>query len=91
MSRRPRPVTPEAWAAVEEAKALAVTLHEVRRTQFGIAARRRSAVVRARQGGVTYRRLASELGISVGAIQQLVSREQRAEAERQAAPSEPPV
>lgn len=88
--RRSRPVTPEGWAAMEEAKAVAVELHAVRRTQFGLAARRRGAVVRARQAGVPYRRLASELGVSVGAIQQLVSREQRAQAEREAG-QEPPV
>lgn len=81
-------MTPEGWAAMEEAKTVAVELHRVRKTQFGLAARRREAVVRARRSGVTYRRLASELGISVGAIQQLVSREQRAQAERDAAASE---
>jgi DNA-directed RNA polymerase specialized sigma24 family protein len=78
---------------MEEAKTLAVELHAVRRRQFRLAARRREAVVRARQCGVTYRRLAAELGVSVGAIQQLVSREQRAQAEREAEQgvSEPPV
>ena len=88
--RRKQPVTPEGWAAMDEAKDVAVELHKARARQFALAARRRGAVVRARQAGVTYRRLASELGVSVGAIQQLVSREQRAQAEREAEP-EPPL
>lgn len=88
--RRPHQVTPEGREAIEEARLAADLLHEARRTQFGLAARRRGAVVRARQAGVPYRRLASELGVSVGAIQRLVSREQRAQAERDAQQG-PPV
>ena len=41
--RRNQPVTPEGWAAMEEAKSLAAELHQVRQRQFGLAALRGGA------------------------------------------------
>lgn len=77
MSRTPRLITPEGREAIEDAKAAGDLVRDARRTVFRLAERRRAAVVRARRAGVPYRRLADELGVSVGSIQQLVSRATR--------------
>lgn len=87
--RKARPLTADGLEALDEVRLAEDLLREARRTQVGLAARRRSAVVRARAVGVTYRRLAAELGVTVPAVHHLVSREQARRAAQELAQEAP--
>lgn len=68
----PRPVSPEARAALLAAAAATRIVHGHREAMLLAAADRRRAVVHAHRHGLSIRRVAAELGVSPGAVQRIV-------------------
>lgn len=77
--RRPRPLTAAGREALEEVRAATDLVLDARQAMRGHADRRRRAVLRATECGVPYRRIAEEIGVSVGTVQQLVNGARAAE------------
>ncbi len=71
--RATRPVPPEAEQALADARAATDAVRTAREQMTVHADHRRQAVLRASRAGASYRRIACELGVSAGIVQQLVA------------------